>query len=357
MSSPTARRGRIGKRQVTLKDVAALAGVGPITASRVLREPDKVSPQRRQQVLDAVRRLGYVANPVASSMAAGHSRMVPVVVPTLTHSVYVPFLRGVHDALDARGYDVLLGTTEYRQDAEERLVRGMLGWAPAGVMVSGVDHRPALRRHLREVAKTRPVIEFMDLDRKPIDRMVGFSHRAVGTAVANWFADRGFVHVAIVGAQAPHDLRAQRRHEAFTDALRARGLPSHYAIASAEPFSIALGGRLLADLLQRHPEVQAVCFANDDLAAGALFEAQRRGLSVPRDLALMGFNDTDIAAQIVPSLSSVAVDRYGMGRAAADLLLARLSGDATHPKVIDTGFSIVERDSTAAPPRTRPRIP
>ena len=354
MTGPGPRRSRIGKRAVTLKDVARLAGVGPITVSRVLREPDRVSPQRRGQVLEAIRTLGYIANPVASSMASGHTRLVPVVIPTLSHPVYVPFLRGVHEALEPRGYDVLLGTSEYRQEVEDRLVRGMLGWAPAGLMLSGIDHLPALRTHLREVARRITVIEFMDLDAEPIDLMVGFSHRAVGVAVAHWFADRGFRHVAIAGALAPHDLRAQRRAEGFAQALQARGLPPHYAVSSTEPFSTALGGRLLATLLERHPEVQAVFFANDDLAAGALFEAQRRGLQVPRDLALMGFNDTDIAAVVHPSISSVAVDRYGMGRTAAGLLLARLAGEPREPRVIDTGFSIVARDSTAAPPRAVP---
>ena len=75
---------------------------------------------------------------------------------------------------------------------------------------------------------------------------------------------------------------------------------------------------------------------------------------MPRDLALMGFNDTDIAAVVHPSISSVAVDRYGMGRTAAGLLLARLAGEPREPRVIDTGFSIVARDSTAAPPRAVP---
>jgi len=89
----------------------------------------------------------------------------------------------------------------------------------------------------------------------------------------------------------------------------------------------------------------------DDLAAGALFEAQRRGLRVPQDLALMGFNDAPIAAAVVPALSSVAVDRRGMGHTVATLLLERLAGATPQARVIDTGFSIVARASTDAPPR------
>lgn len=97
--------------------------------------------------------------------------------------------------------------------------------------------------------------------------------------------------------------------------------------------------------------MEAVFFANDDLAAGALFEAQRRGLRVPEDIALMGFNDTEIAAAVQPAISSVAVDRYGMGRRAATLLLERLAGREPPQRVIDTGFEIVARASTASSPQ------
>ncbi|MCD9028374.1 LacI family DNA-binding transcriptional regulator [Luteimonas sp. BDR2-5] len=342
-------------RRATLREVAALAGVGQITASRVLREPQRVSPALRARVLDAMEQLGYVANQVASGLASGASRVVPVLIPTLAHPVYVPFLHGVHALLDRHGYDVLLGTTEYLPQVESRLVTTFLGWCPVGLLVAGVDHLPATRARLQQqVAAGLPVVEFMDLADTPLDLNVGFSHRAVGAAVADFFADRGYRHVAYAGTLASHDLRSARRADGFRDALAARGLPSHYALRSEAPFSMALGGQLLAELLHRHPEVEAVFMANDDLAAGAIFEAQRRGIAVPEQLAVMGFNDLDIASVVRPSITSVAVDQRGMGERAAALLLERLAGRAPEETRIDIGFRIVERDSTAAAPRGRP---
>ncbi|SFX26144.1 transcriptional regulator, LacI family [Azotobacter vinelandii] len=341
-----------GKR-VTLKEVADAAGVGEITASRALRTPDMVSPRLRKRVLAAVERLGYVANRVASGLASGSSRVVPVLIPTLAHTVYVPFLRGVHDELDRHGHEVLLATTEYDQDSEARLVSTLLGWFPAGLLLAGVDHLPATRLRLQQAAAAgMPVVEFMDLAEEPIDMNVGFSHRAVGAAVAAHFAERGYRHIAYAGTLAARDRRSARRAEGFRVELAARGLPDHYELCSEEPFSIGLGGSLLAQLLERYPQVQAVFFANDDLAAGALFEAQRRGLRVPEEIALMGFNDTEIAAAVRPAISSVAVDRHGMGRRAAALLLERLAGREPPQRVIDTGFEIVARASTGTLPQT-----
>lgn len=341
-----ARNADSGRRQVTLKQVAERAGVGQITASRVLREPDKVSPALRARVHAAMAELGYVANQVASGLASGTSRVVPVLIPTLAHAVYVPFLRGVHEVLERRGYEVLLGATEYHPETEARLVSTLLGWCPAGLLVAGVDHLPATRERLRQaVAAGLPVVEFMDLAEVPLDLNIGFSHRAVGAAVADWLADRGYRHIAYAGTLAGYDQRSTRRAEGFHAALAARGLQG-VEVLSAAPFSIALGGQLLGELLQRHPHIEAVFFANDDLAAGALFEAQRRGIAVPRQLAVMGFNDLEIAAAMHPAITSVAVDQYGMGRRSGELLLQRLAGDAATPQRIDTGFRIVERDST-----------
>lgn len=337
-------------RSVTLKAVAERAGVGHITASRALREPHKVSPALRERVLAAVADLGYVHNHAAAGLASGASRVVPVLVPTLEHAVYVPFLRGVHDELDRHGYEVLLGATDYRMETEARLVTTLLGWLPAGLLIAGSDHLPATRQRLAAAVRGgMPVVQFMDLAPEPLDLNVGISHRAVGEAVAHYLADRGWRHAAYAGTRAAHDLRSARRAEGFRAALAARGLPSHLEERSDEAFSIALGGRLLVQLLERHPEVDAVFFGNDDLAAGAVLEAQRRGIAVPQRVAVMGFNDQEIAAAMNPSISSVAVDRHAMGRLSARLLVERLAGAEPAQPRIDLGFRIVERASTARP--------
>lgn len=350
--SPARRsRGRNAQgKRVTLREVARQAGVGQITASRALREPDKVSPALRERVQAAVDALGYVPNRVARGLASGASPVVAVVIPTLDHAVYVPFLRGARDVLEPEGYELLLGTTEYVPETEARLVDTLLGWFPSGLLLAGVDHLPATCARLRQAVKTgMPVVEFMDLAEAPLDMNVGFSHREVGSAVARHLAASGARRIAYAGTLARHDVRSARRIEGFRSALRALGLADELELRVEEAFSIALGGRLLAQLLERHPDVDAVFFANDDLAAGALFEAARRGIEVPGRLRLMGFNDMEIAAAVSPSISSVRVDQYRMGRISAQMLMRRLAGDASQAAVVDTGFALVGRGSTLAP--------
>ena len=348
---PIVRRTRAAQAhgsRITLKMVAERAGVGQITASRVLREPAKVAPETRSRVLEAVEELGYIANQIASGLASGSSRVVPVIIPTLSHPVYVPFLDGVHAELDRHGYEVLLATTEYLPKTEARLVTALLGWFPAGLMMAGVDHLPTTRRRLVQAVQAGlPVVEIMDLASRPLDMNVGLSHRKVGEAVANYFADRGYRHIAYAGTMARLDHRSRRRVEGFQATLGRLGLPHHYDLRSDEPFSVPLGGRLLVELLEKFPKTQAIFFANDDLAVGAVLEARRRGIAVPQRVAIMGFNDLEMAGAMSPSISSVSVDQRGIGEIAARLLMRRLSGETLSETKIDVGFRIIERESSA----------
>jgi LacI family gluconate utilization system Gnt-I transcriptional repressor len=108
-----------------------------------------------------------------------------------------------------------------------------------------------------------------------------------------------------------------------------------------------VGGRVLGQLLDAYPMIEAMFFANDEMAAGALGEARRRGIRIPQDLAVMGFNDYEIASVMTPSISSINVNPLEMGRLAARQLLASLDGVPGTEKRIDTGFAIIERETTA----------
>jgi LacI family transcriptional regulator, gluconate utilization system Gnt-I transcriptional repressor len=331
-------------RRVTITDVARVAGVGTMTVSRALNRPEMVSEALRGKILEVIERLGYIPNRVAGGLASGTARAICVIVPTLNHPVYVPFLEGLYSVLPDAGYQILLGTSDYQLEGEERVVGTFLGWQPDGMILAGVDHSP---RTLQMLAQARtPLVEIMDLARTPIDMNVGFSHVKVGAAVGDFLVQRKYKRIAYVGNRLERDLRGRRRLNGFSKALARAGVPTPVVLDLDLPSSIHAGSVLLAALLERHPKVQVAFFTNDDLAAGALFECQRRGLRVPEDFAIVGFNDQDIAGQVNPGLTSVATPRLEMGRRAAELLLARLRGQASSRARIDVGFSIVERGST-----------
>ena len=339
--------GRASRRRsgrVTMREVADLAGVSKITVSRLLRDPDSVSKKLRPRVEAAIRELGYVPNRIAGGLASMHTQIIPVIVPALTNSVFADIVQGVHDVLLSRGYQILLGNTNYSPDEEESLISAFLGWFPEGIIVTGTHHSAKGRTILQ--TSGIPVVEVMGLGDQPVDMNVGFSNFQAGYEMAGFLVERGYRSIAFVGALMDMDLRAAERRDGCRAALAERGLPENLGMDCPGRSTLRLGGEAIVSMLEKTPEVDAVFFANDVLAVGAILECGRLGWDVPERVAIAGFNGLDIGAEINPALTTVISPRYQMGYMAAEMLMNRLEGISLDTSVIDTGFEIVERQST-----------
>ena len=179
------RRSRRSSGAITLRDVAKLAGVAPITASRVMNTPDQVSPEVRQRVLDAVQRTGYVPNRMAGGLASARSRLIAAVVPSTVMSVFMETIEALNSTLFDAGYQLMLGQSGYSADREELLLEAIIGRRPDGIFLTGI--MGAGKGRTRLVASGIPVVETWDLTPTPIDMLVGFSHLDIGRAVAQFF--------------------------------------------------------------------------------------------------------------------------------------------------------------------------
>ncbi|RZI96508.1 MAG: LacI family DNA-binding transcriptional regulator [Variovorax sp.] len=339
-AAPT-RRARRGSGAVTLHDVARLAGVAPITASRALNTPDRVSADVREKVTDAVRRTGYVPNRLAGGLASARSRLVAAVVPTIAGPVFLQTVQSLTAALAESGYQLMLGQSGYADSREDALLEAIIGRRPDGIVLTGVMHSSAGRKRL--LAAGIPVVETWDLTPTPIDMLVGFSHTEVGRSVANFLHGKGRRRLAVVAGD---DERSARRHGAFCDAARALGLPQVRVIVVPAPTTLKSGRAALTELLQGAGGVDAVFCSSDLLALGVLTEAQARGIAVPSALSIVGFGDLEFAADLHPALTTVHIDGAAIGRQAARFIVERAEGRAVDEPVVDIGFSIVDRQST-----------
>jgi LacI family gluconate utilization system Gnt-I transcriptional repressor len=338
MGTRAARRSR---GVVTLEDVAKLAGVSSMTVSRVLNRPDTVSSQTETVVRKAIDKTGYVPNLLAGALASNKTRMVAVIVPSISSSLFSACIQSLTDRLDEAGYQMLLGLSGYPAAREERLLSAILSRRPDALVLTGTNHSVRDRRRLKG-AKI-PIVEIWDLSRKPVDMAVGFSHAAVGKAVADYLLGKGYRRFAIVGAD---DERARLRWTSYVQVLRANGISDVAEIITPAPTNLWMGRDGLSRLIAGGFQQGAIFCSSDSLAHGVLLEAQARGMTIPRDIAVIGFGDTDIGAFTVPALSTVRIDRFAVGRFAADCLLSRLDGNAVSRKTIDVGFEVIERDTT-----------
>lgn len=339
--APPPRRRSSGR--LTLSDVARAAGVSPITASRALRGERGVAADLVQRVKDAAQQLGYVPDPAARALASQRSVQVPVLVPLLSNALFVDVLEAVHRTLFPRGYQALIGVTHYDPQEEEQLLRTYLAHRPAGLLVTGFD-RTETARHLI-AASGVPCVHLMETTSAPGVYCVGFSQQDAGHSMTAHLLARSRRKVAFVAAQL--DPRTMQRAEGYRRCLREAGLyDPRLELLSPEPSSIRLGAELLEEVLRTRPGVDAVFFCNDDLAQGGLLAAQRLGLAVPGQVAIVGFNDLAGSDQMLPPLTTVRTPRSAIGEASARMLLGLMRGEVPERNSVDLGFELTVRAST-----------
>ncbi len=338
---PPSPRSRLSKQPpVRMEDVARAAGVSMITVSRALNSPGKLAPATLATVRAAIERLRYVPNLTAGSLASNRSRIVAAIVPTIANSIFSDTIDGLAQALTGQRYQLLLGQTQYREEEESALVTAFLGRRVDGLVLTGVKHARGVRARLQRAGI--PVVQTWDLTTRPIDMVVGFSNHAAGHAAARYLAGKGYRSLAFIGG---HDDRSLARLAGFRAGVRECGVGDVVAALLPSPSSVLDGSGAMAELLRGAPHPRAVFCTNDMLAAGALFECQRRCIAVPGRIAVMGFADLPIAAGIEPTLTSVQVRATEMGQRAGELLLRRLAGDPGPDCIVDLGFAVVERAS------------
>lgn len=341
MPSSPARSRATGR--VTLADVAALAGVSPITVSRALRGERAVDPALVARVKTAADRLGYVPDPAARALASRHSTHVALLIPMLSNALFVDLLDGVQRTLRGGGYQTLVGITHYDAAEEELLLREQLQHRPAGLLVTGLD-RSASTRALIDASGV-PCVHLMELSDAPGVHCVGLSQQDAAAAMTRHLLDRGRRRIAFAAAQL--DARTLQRLAGWRRSMQAAGLHSPtLEWLNPAPSSLALGGTLFAQIVAQQPPVEAIFFCNDDLAQGALLAALRLGVAVPQQVAVAGFNDLTGSDQMLPPLTTVRTPRAEIGTAAATMLLALMRGEDVPAPCVDLGYQLVVRQST-----------
>ncbi|WP_217906584.1 LacI family DNA-binding transcriptional regulator [Bordetella genomosp. 11] len=324
---PAAHAGRRKIAPYTIHDVAAIAGVASITVSRFFNTPDKVSPARRARIEAAIAQTGFVPSQVAMGLASARSKVVCAVIPSIANSVFSETVQGMSDVLRSSGYQLLLASSNYSTVEEEGAVCAFAGWRPAGMILTGPAHTDRVDAILRAAAF--PVVETWDVRPNRPFHQVGFSHDQVGYDQAMHLIEQGARRIRFVRTGMPEDFRAQQRALGYSRAMARHGLAADVETPDeTDPFEA--GAQAMARFARagRRTRPQAIIFANDNMAAGAILAAPECGLVLPRDCAIVGFGDFPIAKRLTPALTTVHPGRYEIGSTAARLVLKLIQREA-----------------------------
>ncbi len=331
---------------VTIRDVARLADVHPGTVSRALNPHTRhlVNAATAHRVDDAAARLGYRPNQIARSLKTQRSDTVGVLVPDITNPLFPPILRGIEDRLRDSGYTTLIVNTDDDPDRERGALEALRARHIDG-FIAGTARLDG--RVLSSFARSGSPIVLVNrgLRDKSLP-LVGVDDRAAERLAVEHLIALGHREIAHV-AGPPDTSTGHQRRLGFLDSMASIGVASDRAAVSfARAFTEEAGARACRELFDRRGEITAIAASNDLLALGCYDVFAQRGLRCPRDISIVGFNDTPFIDRMRPPLTSVRVPQREIGVAAGALLLeCMLEGPLTRQVLLEA--ALVVRESTA----------
>jgi LacI family transcriptional regulator len=331
-----------------IEDVARAAGVSTATVSRVLNKRSTVDPTLRQRVDAAVAKLGYVPHAGARALKLQRSGTVGAIFPTVDNAIFAQAIDALQRRLAASGRQLLIATSGYDPDTEAHQAMNLVARGADALAFCGVGQSKALRQFLHQ--RDLPTVHVMSYPPPPGMVCVGFDNaRAIGQAV-RYLLDLGHRRIAMLAGVTAHNDRAAARVSGVRSALAQAGLALADEHLVERPYGLADARDGLRSLMAATTAPSAIVCGNDVLALGALLEADKLGIAVPRQLSIVGFDDLEMARHIRPALTTLHVPTEAMWCTAADRLIAALE-QRTVPKATEVEVALVVRESTGPVPR------
>lgn len=324
-----------------IREVAHAAGVSVATVSRALTNPEKVSEESLKKVHDAIQAVGYRPNLLARNFRAAKSFAVVVLVPDITNPFFSQVIQAIEDRAQQKGYAVLLGDTretsnreqEYVNRVETRLADGVIQLRPQSMSAStqnipwvnacGCEGTPGPSIRVDNVAATKAIVDYL----------IALGHKRIG--VISGLKDN------------PHTID---RLQGYKESLASAGLAFEKELVAEGDFTMWSGQNAAKQFFQQKQMPSAICCMNDEMALGAIQTLKARGLRVPEDISITGFDDINYSKYWDPALTTMAQPAEEIGKLAMDLLLRIIEGEdlSSTELVLPTEFVI--RQSTCPPP-------
>ncbi|WP_027695165.1 LacI family DNA-binding transcriptional regulator [Vibrio litoralis] len=329
-------------KRTTISDVANYLSINKSTVSRAINNPNRVSKELHARVIQACNKLNYIPNVAAKTLASSSSKSILLVVPSFTNTVFPEIISATKLKCEALGYNLLVGDSEYTELGEEKIVKDFLSRNVDGFIFTETIHSWGTVELIKNSAC--PAVEIMDIIKEPtFDANFGVDQSEAATELTSYLISKGRKNIAFCSTWLDH--RAMLRKEAWSECLQKAGLDNHRVINIKHKTSFQSGADALRQILHSWPETDAVFFVNDDMAAGAIMQCQRHGISVGKELDIVGFNDLDYAAVINPRLTTIRTPRVEMAELAVETLVNLLEGKSVEIVKQKIPYKLIIRES------------
>ena len=325
---------------MSIQKIARLAGVSVATVSRVLNNSDSVKEKNREKVLQAINESNYQPNLLARQLRTARSSMVLVMVSDISNPFCAEVVKGIEEQAEKNGYRILLcnsGSDIERSRSSLQLL--------AGKMVDGIITMDAFSKlpELTQLIGAMPWVQCAEYADAGEISCVGISDAEASQEMVRYLAGKGRQRIALIN----HDLSykyAQLRLQGYQQALGQLQL-DWQALSYASELSFSAGKQAMQALLAGKERPDAVFAVSDVLAAGAMSAIQEAGLNVPQDIAVAGFDGTDLAEMVSPPLTTLSQPSRDIGRQAFTLLLHKIDNPASAAQRVMMGWQLIQRAS------------
>ena len=302
--------------KVDIIAVANAANVSPSTVSRTFNHPDLVNPATRKKINQAVRKLGYIRNRAAQAMHGKRSASIGLVVPTINHAIFAEMIQSFSDAIDKAGFTLLIASHGYNLDTEYAMVRKLMEHRVDGLALIGSEHSRATYRMFRQ--QDVPTMTLWNYLEKAGLPCVGADNLEAGRLASRHLTDLGHRKIGLIFPSTSGNDRAQQRLEGVQKSLKLAEVEVQDAWQREAPYSIAHGKAAALEIFTQTQRPTALLCGNDILAQGAMFAAQKLGLSIPKDISIIGIGDFKGSADVEPGLTTVRIPAETIGKIAGD---------------------------------------
>ncbi|WP_188824379.1 LacI family DNA-binding transcriptional regulator [Brucella endophytica] len=334
------------KEKTGIREVARLSGVSTATVSRALNNPQSVSEELRARIQSVIEQTGYMPHGMARALSSNRTRTIGAIIPTIDNAMFARGIESLQKYLSSRGYMLILSTNGYDIDVELEQARNLIGRGVDGLILRGDCHHQALRDLL--AARDIPFINVGIYKPNQPYPSIGVDNEAAAHRAMMHLIEIGHRRIGIVSALLRNNDRASARVRGFRRALEAHGLELPDAWHVEVRYTLDDAREAARQILTRKDVPTAIACGNDVLAYGVMLEAERRGLTVPADLSVIGFDDLEWSRHLRPALTTLHVPTDLTWRGAGEYLLARLDGHKV-PIHYEVDYALVIRESTASP--------
>ena len=334
------------KKKINIHYVAKKTGYSTSTIARTISKPSIVSLKARNKIEKFIKQSGYVHNSLAGSLKSGKSGFVIAIIPTLRVSLFSDYIGGIKDQLKKKGFQLLIGVTNYNLETEEELIRKFLSYKPEGFIIVGTQHTNNTTKML--ISSKLPIIETWNITDKPLDVVVGFSNFSAGHQITDHVINLKYKNIAFATPLETHmknENRSKRRLSGYLSRMKVSNLKTTIFYYSKPMNHKICGEEIFSQFKKNKSKIDCIICGSEVSGSGLLSEFISRKVKVPEYIGIAAVGNSEITSLLNPQLTTMDFKVEEIGILAADNLIHKIKKIKIKKNIFDIGIELVKGGS------------